>query len=403
MSTQNLNQIKESNRYQPRLSNKVNQVNGDKYDKGKVKYVIISFTPTPYRDKVYDLVANELGVSFKVYYCGTKEPIRDWKLKKLNHEHVFLKGWSITQKEEWRFIYFNPEVWKYLLKDRPEVVITKGFNPTQLFGWLYCLIFRKAHIPFTDTWEHSDSILTIVHKVVRKLVFSTSKAFIGPGKRTSELYQMYGVDTSKFFQSHLAANTEIFSVYKPLHERPYDLMFAGQIQDRKSPLFFVEVANRLRRAFPALKILIIGNGPQKKEMIENLNEANIDYHYPGFIQPEELPDYYSASKIFLFPTKLDAWGVVANEALASGTPVIISPFAGAANDLVIDGENGYVLDLVLDQWVDKISHLLNRPELWKKMSLRGLETKQIFSYQNAAAGIIKACKYLKDKSRNIGL
>lgn len=401
MSNQDSNSIRNTSYANPQLiKQEYSSASNAQLDKEKkhnqVKVAIISSTPTPYRDQVYDMIASKLGDAFKVYYCGSKEPIREWNLKRLNHNHAFLKGWNIRKKGGWSFVYFNFNVWKYLIKEKPQAVITTGFNPTHLFGWMYCLLFRKAHIPFTDSWSHADSVLTLIHLVVRKLVFTTSKAFLGPGKRTLELYQSYGADPSKFYQSHLAANTQIFSIYKSFQERTYDLMFAGQIHVRKSPLFFVEVARRVQQTFPNLKVLILGSGPKEKEMIHALEEANISYHFPGFIQPDDLPAYYASSKLFLFPTKLDAWGVVANEALASGTPVLITPFAGAADDLVLDGENGYVLDLEIDKWAEKITYLFNNPQKWQMLSMKGLTSKQEYNYENASNGIINAWKFIQE-------
>lgn len=399
MSTRDLNSIKESSVVQPISSGEIVAKSGNKALDENVKVAVISSTPTPYRDKVYDMIAEKMGNRFKVYYCGSKEPIREWKLKKLNHNHLFLKGWNIRKRGGWSFVYFNFDIWKYLIKDRPEVVITTGFNPTHLFGWMYCLLFRKSHVPFTDTWAHADSVLTVIHQIVRKLVFSTSKAFIGPGQRTSELYQSYGVNPKKFFQSHLAADTEIYNENKPFHERPYDLMFAGQLHIRKSPLFFVDIAKKLKERFPTIRVLILGSGPMEEAMSTKLSESGVDYYFPGFIQPDNLPHYYASSKLFLFPTKLDAWGVVANEALASGTPVLVTPFAGAAYDLVQEGKNGYILDLDLDQWVEKITFLFENPNEWQKLSMKGLTSKNEYTYENAAKGILKAWEYLKKKKQ----
>jgi glycosyltransferase involved in cell wall biosynthesis len=64
----------------------------------------------------------------------------------------------------------------------------------------------------------------------------------------------------------------------------------------------------------------------------------------------ELPEVFSKARIFLFPTKFDCWGLVANEACAAGLPVFISPHAGAAGELVKSGINGYVLELDVNVW-----------------------------------------------------
>ena len=60
--------------------------------------------------------------------------------------------------------------------------------------------------------------------------------------------------------------------------------------------------------------------------------------FHGFAAQRELPDLYRSAKVFLFPTLADVWGVVANEACAAGLPVIVSPHAGVAGELVRDDD-----------------------------------------------------------------
>ena len=363
-----------------------------------MKLAVVTSSPTPYRDPVYDLIASRLQDDFRVFYCSGKEPVRDWQLDKRCHHHIFLQENYRAKKDGWNFIHNNPDVWRQLRAFKPDIVITTGFNPTHLYGWLYCLLSRKKHIAFVDTWAHSDSELTLVHRLVRKLVFKTSCAFLGPGERTAELYRSYGANPESIFQSHLCADTRIFNIYKPFAERTYHLMFSGQFHERKKPFFFVDVAEKVQQQLPDLKVLLIGNGPLKRQIIAALEKARINFDYPGFVQPAELPKYYADVKLFLFPTRLDAWGVVANEALASGTPVIVTPYAGAADDLVIDGRNGHIVELDSQRWADKIVELLSDEAKWSSLAENGLLSKEEFNYENAARGILAACAHAYPES-----
>ena len=78
----------------------------------------------------------------------------------------------------------------------------------------------------------------------------------------------------------------------------------------------------------------------------------IEVGFSGFAKQEELPRLYKSAKLFLFPTKADVWGVVANEACAAGLPVMITPYAGAAGELIIDEKNGFIRELDADAWAD---------------------------------------------------
>jgi glycosyltransferase involved in cell wall biosynthesis len=84
---------------------------------------------------------------------------------------------------------------------------------------------------------------------------------------------------------------------------------------------------------------------------------------------------------------------VANEAMASGTPIITTPFAGVINDLVIDGETGVILPVEVEAWRDAIVSLLNHPIEWEKLSQKATTHVQAYNFTAAAQGILNACTY----------
>ena len=81
----------------------------------------------------------------------------------------------------------------------------------------------------------------------------------------------------------------------------------------------------------------------------------------------------------------DAWGVVANEACAAGLPVLITPEAGAARELVVDGVNGYVLELDVETWAEIAARLIADAELYQSMSRASRESVREYTFDRAAA------------------
>ena len=110
----------------------------------------------------------------------------------------------------------------------------------------------------------------------------------------------------------------------------------------------------------------------------------------------DLAAKYASSKILLFPTREDTWGIVANEACAAGIPVITCSNAGAAEDLVIHGYNGFILDLDAKTWCEHALQLLNDNTEWNTFSRNALEKVREYNYDAAAEGIIKAIEYCAD-------
>ncbi|MDQ2753376.1 MAG: glycosyltransferase, partial [Bacteroidota bacterium] len=120
---------------------------------------------------------------------------------------------------------------------------------------------------------------------------------------------------------------------------------------------------------------------------------NINYHFAGYLDQKTLPSYYANSKLLLFPTVGDCWGIVANEACAAGTPVITCDYAGVADDLIINGKNGYVLTLNAEHWAKHALYLLMNPEILKTFSANAVELVQPFNHQQSADGIFESVRF----------
>jgi glycosyltransferase involved in cell wall biosynthesis len=362
-----------------------------------MKIVLLTNIPAPYRLPIYQKIAQKYGQNFIVIFSAKSESNRMWNLENFKFQHIFLKENIKAKKDGFNYVHNNIDVLHHLKDFNPDVIITTGFNPTHLYAWLYSVILRKKHIPMTDGWLESEKNLSFIHKFVRKVIFKTSHAFIGASKNSLNLYKSYEVNKNRLFQSHLCIDNKRFENNKLFKDREYDLMFSGHIAEHKLPLFFEEVAEKISKSVGSLKVLILGDGPLKEEFFGQFEKASINYHYAGFVTQEELPKYYSNSKLFLFTTKMDAWGIVVNEALASGTPVITTKYAGVVNDLLINQLNGFVLDIDSDKWSKQIIEILSNKNLWQGLSMNAKESVKEFNFDNAAKGIINASEYAYEK------
>lgn len=351
------------------------------------KVVLIANIPAPYREKIHELVSKSFNGNYSVIYCAEREENRQWNIQYGAYRKYFL---SKTNKNA---IHNNVNVFKILKKENPDVIIIMGFFPTMLYAFFWSVLKSKKLIVFTDGTLTSEHGLSFIHRMVRKLVFSKTKAFIGTANGSASLYASYGIDSKLFFRTYLCANNTLFYTI-PLEKKKYDIMFSGQFIERKMPFFFIEIAELLKSKKKDLKVLIIGDGILKEGILKRLNEVGIDYDYPGFIGQEHLQKYYALSKIFLFPTLNDPWGVVANEAMAAGVPVVTCANAGVANDLVLHDKNGYVLPLKKLVWMKKIEEILNDPVKYDMLSSNAKKHVNNYNYKNAAQGIVDAVCYV---------
>lgn len=358
-----------------------------------LKIAIVTNEPPPYRIPVFNRIAAAAGVQLQVIFCARREPNRHWDLPVFEFDHRFLRERITTVKG--RYIHNNPDVVPALSRFGPDVIVTDGLNPTQIYAFGYAFLKRIPHVPLTDGTDISERDLSRVHKLVRRIVYGRSAAFLSASDGGQRLFESYGADPGKCYRSYLCIDNDAYRREPEPAAKPYDFIFCGRMVPEKGPRFALDVAARVaRRLGRKVGMLYAGSGSEEaavRQAAESLREfVHADFH--GFAKQAELPALYKSARIFLFPTSADVWGVVANEACAAGLPVIVSPHAGVAGELIVDGENGYVCPLEADVWAEKATALLADPARLSAYAQRSLSLVREYSFDNAADGLVQACK-----------
>lgn len=360
-----------------------------------LRIVLVTNHPPPFRIPIYNEVARTPGIELHAIFCSPREPNRQWDLPPMHFPHAFLKERFVQRGSN--FIHNNPDVFRTLRRMQPDVIVTTGFNPTHLYAFAYALMRGIPHVPMTDGTDLSEKVLSSLHKTIRRLVYARSQAFIAASHGGLRLYENYGIASRRCFQSCLCADNDAFSPPTPLlaAEKCYDLIFCGRIVQEKNPLFTLDVAAAAaRRLGRRVSLLYVGTGEQdddvRREAARQAEWVDVTFH--GHASQQKLPELYASARIFMFPTVHDAWGVVANEASAAGLPTIVSPRAGVAGELVVDGENGFVCELDQATWTDRVVLLLTNHVLYQRFSRRSRDIVGNYTFKHAADGIIDACR-----------
>ncbi len=358
----------------------------------KPKVVLITNIPSPYRIPIFDRLASRFP-GFTVIYCKRLEPDREWLVPELRHDAVFLDSATIALKG--RFIHLGLNIAPKLLKLNPDIVITTQYYPACLIGFLYAEILGRRHVCMYDGWAGFDRHLSPMHHWLRALFYRFSDAFIGVSSHTRKLFESYrAISGNQYFWSPLCIDNSRFSGGPEVPKR-YDIMLSGRIVEIKLPEFTAKVLSEVRKRRPGLKVLIVGSGDKLPWLQQQLQNDGVPFDCPGFIQQSELPSYYRQARLLLMPTTGDCWGLVANEAMAAGIPVITTPDAGAKDDLVKHGKNGYVLEPEAGIWVDHILRLLEDPSLYAAFSADAVTAVLPYTFDRAADGISEAIAYCR--------
>jgi len=121
------------------------------------------------------------------------------------------------------------------------------------------------------------------------------------------------------------------------------LLFAGKLVPFKRPLDLIAAASKCRSTGANIEVMIAGEGELRPHLAVAAEVAGVPLHFLGFCNQSEMPAAYAAADCLVVPSDArETWGLVANEALACGRPVIVSDAVGAGPDLVGDASTGRI-------------------------------------------------------------
>ncbi len=171
------------------------------------------------------------------------------------------------------------------------------------------------------------------------------------------------------------------------------VLFTGKLIEKKQPLRLIEAFGRVRRTRPCW-LLVAGDGPLRA-IAETLARENgiPGVRFLGFLNQSELPRAYVAADLFVLPSsRQETWGLVVNEAMNFGLPLVVSDRVGCAADLVEEGRNGFIVPHTsTDALAEAIARLVDDADLRQRFGRRSRARVGLYSVERAADGIVEAC------------
>lgn len=258
----------------------------------------------------------------------------------------------------------NRRVWHDLSSFNPHAVILQGYDAVTLWiAFLWARLHRRPVLFRSDSnivKEQNRKLSPLTRSMKRAFVgamLSRVSAFLTIGTANEEYYKLYGGSPDRFFRASFVVENELFqrradeerAAGQPLKrqlkiKQPKVLMFVGRLVPVKDPLTLIGAFAKARERIGHCCLAIVGSGPMEAEMREAARQSGLDdtVHFLGFRQPAEVASLYGIADAFVLPSLREPWGLVVNEAMAAGLPIIASDRVGAARDLVKEGQNGAV-------------------------------------------------------------
>jgi glycosyltransferase involved in cell wall biosynthesis len=353
----------------------------------RLSIAIVSGAIAPYSNRLFNAIAEAHDLDLHVFTCAENEPQRQWRVDPaINYTLKTLPGLRYHMNQL-SHVYFNPTVLAHLRQLRPDGIILGSFSPTMMIAAGYAFATNTPLGISTDgSMETDPGKSSVPHRWVRKVLLPRADVGIGASSASIRLLAHYGLPTNRGHVVPLVSAWEPPSVITNFDDRPFDVLFCGSVDEAgKGALFFGDVLIECKRRGRTLIARIAGEGADRQELEGRLRQNGIPTQFDGYLQPAQLAGVFSSAKLFLFPSRGDAWGLVANEAVLCGTPVLGTPHAVSSVELLERFGVGQMLALDVDTWSTTVLDILGNPSTWSNFSDNRVSAIRSFSLEHAVA------------------
>lgn len=306
--------------------------------------IIITNLPSFYKIKLYNRINNSQKIF--VVFTGDTSGMRqkDFFSEKIEFEYITLENNSIYRKLK--------TTWNVVRKNDYNELIICGVN--ELTSWLCAFLSPKRKNSTVVESSYHEATIIGIKGFLKNIFFKRISVTYASGyaqEKLAILHHFKGIIIK-------TKGVGLFNIieqppYKP-SEKVIAFIYVGRLSPEKNLVLLINVFNKLSQ----YRLHIVGYGPQEEEL-KKLSNNNIIFH--GAVDNKKLPEFYQASDVFVLPSIREPWGLVVEEALNNGLPVLVSNKVGCAEEIVEVNSNGLIFDYnsesSLIQMIEKITDI----------------------------------------------
>lgn len=364
----------------------------------RMRVLFIFMEPTPYIQGLLVRLRAAWPGPIAVWYLG-RDVSQPWTLPLGQPDTTFLP------EGRWSAIGW---IWRHLRADHYGLVHLAAWgHPLMLFA--LCLA-RWQGLP---TAMESDTPLPPgplpwrirLKRALHPLLFKLPSVFLPAGQRQARYLMHYGIPATRIriaqmtvdvtrIARHAASLTEPArtAIRHRLGICPNTVLvlYVGRLEPVKGIDDLIAAFTTLRQSRPAMELLLVGDG-SLRSLINTHSAGCLGVHAAGRLQGEPLLDAYAVADIFVLPSHFEPWGLVVNEAMAAGLPVIVTDRVGCIDDLVEPEKTGLVIPAGDRRALaEAMARLAADSRLRRAMAAEARRRIQPWTLDNEAARIIGA-------------
>ncbi len=377
-----------------------------------LRIVLLSEMLQPYRIPVFNHIAGESGVDLTVLLLSIREQNRKWEvpLDTCHFPYEVLPGRDVYIRSlDWG-LHLCWGVTQALRRLSPDVIVGTGYvSPAYLTAQRYARPHGLGYVLWSGSTLASSRIGKGPLRWMKRRFLNRCDAFLTYGTDASRALTSLGADPTRIVTgqntvdvdfyariAHEARQSPTFTAWRSRFPARL-VLFTGQMLERKGVMHLIQAFQKTK--CPDLGLILLGDGPEW----ENYRAATQDLagiFWEGYIQARDMGPYLAAADVLVMPSSLEPWGLVVNEAMAAGVPVIATTCSGATTDLVRDGETGYAFTAGdIDRLASLLGSVASAPEKWRAMGAQAARRMQTCTPRDYSQAFLKAVRMSVEKTR----
>lgn len=355
--------------------------------------------PTPYIQGLVDRVRARFPGVVRVVYLGVNRT-QNWGLSLDSELDEVLPDVSAGRKKRIKELISDPKL---------RGIQLAGWGGDRLFLYVILRVFFRGIPTFveSDTPQPPNQPMhrAILKRLIYPVLFSLPTMFLPGGTRQAKYLKSFWVSENRMAIAQMTVDTLSISNYRsriPKEKRTeirirFGLssddvvaLFVGRLEAHKGVSDLVEAYSRARVAEPQLRLLIVGDGDLRRE-VDAAAAKMPGIVITGRLSGTAIWDAYSVADFLVVPSRFEPWGLVVNEGMAAGLPVIATDCVGCCDDLVIDGRTGKIIPANAPAALATAMELLaSNRQLRNRMSEQSVNLIANWSLEEEANRIIAA-------------
>lgn len=354
-----------------------------------MKVLFLANIPSPYRVDFFQELGRlcDLTVLYELEKASDRNEAWERNIADKSYKEIYLKPVIKQASSAW-----CPSVTEYL-RDRGYDIIVVGVYSTPT-GMQAVRYLKKHRIPYLINCD--GGIISYGEKAFKKKLktwlIGGASGYLSTGEESDQYLIYYGAEKDKIYRYPFTTLHEKDLLKKPLSKQEKQalqeklgiseekvILTVGNFIPRKGFDILLKAAAYLKKEYG---IYLVGGEEIEEYRIirEQFRLTNI--HYVPFMQKEKLQEYYRAADLFVLPTREDIWGLVINEAMAAGLPIITTERCVAGVEML---EKECIVPVEQEQLLaEKISDLLEHPDELERQSVRNLEKSREYTIESMA-------------------